>query len=127
MAKIRLYAGLGSTMPQIAAMVGKSEDTLRRNPEIVAALEAGRAETLTKVAGKLVQQALSGNITAAIFYLKTQGGWKETDRHEHGGFDGAPIAVAVKSDMDLSKLSVEELRSLESIMQKAASDGAAPA
>lgn len=93
MAKIKLYAGLGSTQEQIAAILGKSVDTLKRNPEICEALAAGKAETITKVAGKLVQQALKGNMTAAIFYLKTQAGWKEREVHEHVGADGGPIAI----------------------------------
>ena len=65
-AKIRLYSGLGSTLDQVAALVGKSPDTLQRNPVIREVLAAGRAETITRVAGKLVEQALKGNMTAAI-------------------------------------------------------------
>ena len=33
--------------------------------------------TITKVANALLEQALSGNTTAMIFYLKTQAGWSE--------------------------------------------------
>ena len=33
---------------------------------------------IAKVAGSLVKKALNGDTTSAIFYLKTQAGWKET-------------------------------------------------
>lgn len=77
--RIRLYAGLGMTQEQIAVLIGKCVDTLAkacRNE-----LDMGKAETLAKVAGTLVQKALNGDTTSAIFYLKTQGGWKETTLH----------------------------------------------
>jgi len=84
-AKIRLYAGLGSTQEHIATMIGKCVDTLFKNDRAREAMDVGRAETLAKVAGTLVKKALSGDTTSAIFYLKTQGGWKETTVNEHSG------------------------------------------
>lgn len=35
-----------------------------------------------RVAGTLIQQALDGNTTTCIFFLKCQAGWKETTRSE---------------------------------------------
>lgn len=84
-AKVRLYAGLGSTQENIATLLGKSVDTLTRNERTADALAAGKAETIAKVAGSLVRKALSGDTTSAIFYLKTQAGWKETSVNEHVG------------------------------------------
>ena len=43
------------------------------------------------MAKNLIVQANSGNTAAAIFYLKTQAGWKETTRQELTGADGGPI------------------------------------
>ena len=37
-----------------------------------------KAETIAKVAGTLVNKALKGDTASAIFYLKTQAGWRET-------------------------------------------------
>lgn len=34
------------------------------------------------MAKSLIQQAQEGNLTAQIFYLKTQGGWKEGNQLE---------------------------------------------
>lgn len=47
-------------------------------------------------------------------------GKRPADKMELTGKDGGPVAI--KSETDLSKLSVEELRQLEGILQKAASD-----
>jgi hypothetical protein len=90
-AKIKLYAGLGSTQEDIARLIGKASSTFRENEAAKSAFEEGKAEVKAKVAGKLVGDALAGNTTAQIFYLKTQCGWKETWRQEHTGADGGPI------------------------------------
>ena len=92
-AKVRLYAGLGATQEMIGSMIGKSVDTLSRNEKTKEAMAIGKAETVAKVAGALVRKALAGDSTCAIFYLKTQGGWKETSRTEHTGADGSAIEV----------------------------------
>lgn len=98
-AKIKLYAGLGSTQQQIASMIGISVDTLQRCAETHKAWELGQAETIARVAGTLVKKALAGDTASAIFYLKTQAGWRETVRNEHTGADGGPIQhEQVKSD-----------------------------
>lgn len=38
-----------------------------------------------KVAGTLYNQAINGNTTAAIFWLKTRAGWSERQAHSHSG------------------------------------------
>ena len=110
-AKIRLYSGLGSTQEQIAAMIGKSVPTLVKNDDVRKALDEGRAETIAKVAGSLVKKALNGDTASAIFYLKTQAGWKETSVVEHAG--------KVKHGYDLDSLSTERLDELERILADA--------
>lgn len=93
LAKIRLYAGLGATHDNIGALMGRSADTLNKHPEVREALAAGKAEVIAKIAGQLVKKALDGNLTAQIFYLKTQAGWKETNVQEHVGRDGDAIRI----------------------------------
>lgn len=57
-------------------------------------LDNGLHEAVAKVAGSLFKNALDGNITAQIFYLKTRGGWRETPTAlELSGKDGTPIAT----------------------------------
>jgi hypothetical protein len=96
--RIRMYAGLGITQEQIGTLIGKSVDTLRTYCK--QDLDAGAAEAKAKVGGAIVKAALGGNMTAAIFYAKTQMGWKETVVNEHTGKDGEAIALRVKTDAD---------------------------
>ena len=66
---------------QMADYFGMSETTLReveaRQPEVSDAYKRGKAKAIGNVAKNLISQAQTGNMTAAIFYLKTQAGWKE--------------------------------------------------
>jgi hypothetical protein len=41
-----------------------------------------------------VQKALSGDTASAIFFLKTQARWRETERHEITGADGGPLELS---------------------------------
>ncbi len=56
-------------------------------------IEHGRLKANFKVANALYKNATDGgNVTAQIWWLKTQGGWRETPQtHEHTGKNGAPI------------------------------------
>lgn len=57
-------------------------------------LDDGTASANAMVAQALFKKA-TGNtpqaVTAAIFWLKTRAGWKETQVNEHTGKDGAPL------------------------------------
>lgn len=80
---------------QIADYLGISKPTfyeiMKRQPEVSERYKRGKAKAIGTVAKNLIIQANSGNTTAAIFYLKTQAGWKETTRQELTGADGGPI------------------------------------
>lgn len=56
-----------------------------RQPEVFEQYKKGRAKAIGNIAKSLISQAQAGNTTAAIFYLKTQAGWKETQGVEHSG------------------------------------------
>lgn len=66
---------------QLADYFGIGETTLReiehRQPEVSEAYQKGRGKAIAGVASNLINQARNGNVSAAIFYLKTQAGWKE--------------------------------------------------
>jgi len=66
---------------QMADYFSISETTLReiesRQPEVSDAYKKGKAKAIGNVASNLITQAQTGNVAAAIFYLKTQAGWKE--------------------------------------------------
>jgi hypothetical protein len=98
-AQVRKLAAV-LTMEQIADFLGISDNTLRarmnEDPRVFEAYKKGKGEALAGVATNLIQQAREGNTTAAIFYLKTQGGWREKQELEISGPGGAPIASEIK-------------------------------
>lgn len=56
-----------------------------------------------------------GGITAAIFWMKTRGGWSEKIKHVGGDKGDEPVKVQHSTGIDLSKLSTEQLLQLEQI------------
>ncbi len=87
--EIRKLAGLGFNQEQIAIVIGRSVDWMAKYCR--EDLDVGLNETRAKVGNAIVHAAIEGNMTAAIFYAKTQMGWKETSVTEHTGKDGKPI------------------------------------
>jgi len=81
------------TYEQLADLFGIAQrtfDNIRdRQPEVNAAYKRGRAEIIGKVAESLVQDALDGDTTSRIFFLKTQAGWRETAKIDHTSSDGS--------------------------------------
>lgn len=82
---------------QMADYFNIGENTLRsveeRQPEVFEAYKRGKSKAIAGVASNLLSQARNGNMSAAMFYLKTQGGWRETSRHELTGEDGGPVEI----------------------------------
>lgn len=79
---------------QIADYLGVSRSTFRaicdRDEEVLERYKRGKAKAIAHVANGLLQKARSGDTTSAIFYLKTQAGWREKSEVEHSGrVDGA--------------------------------------
>jgi len=77
-------AGLGLNMKQIASVIGVCKKTIERRmhdqPELVVAIEKGRAEALAMVSKTAYQMATSGKSpVSTFFWLKCKGGWSETD------------------------------------------------
>lgn len=71
---------------QTADYMGVSETTFReiegRQEEVCDAYKRGKAKAINRMGQSLVMQAEDGNTSAAIFYLKTQAGWRETDNEQ---------------------------------------------
>jgi len=80
---------------QIADYFGISRrvfyDIMERDEEVSAQYKKGKARAVGFVAQNLIQKARSGDLGAQIFYLKTQAGWKETQRLEGAGNDGEHV------------------------------------
>jgi len=66
---------------QIADYFGIARNTFiaicERQPEVFEQYKKGKARAIGTVAKGLIKQAMDGNTSAAMFYLKTQAGWSE--------------------------------------------------
>jgi hypothetical protein len=72
------------TSEQIADFFGIARRTfyslMERDEDIAARYKKGRARAIGAIAQTLITKAHSGDTIAMLFYLKTQGGWREADR-----------------------------------------------
>ncbi len=91
--QVESMAGYGVPHEGIACMIrdGIDEKTLRKR--FRRELDVGKAKAHSKIGQTLFQQAMNGNIAAAIWFSKAQMGWKETGRQELTGADGKPLAA----------------------------------
>ncbi len=99
LAKVESLAANGLTQEQIAAALGISESTLtkrkKENTDFTDAIKRGKAKGIALVTNKLMESIKGGNMTAMIFFLKTQAGWKETNVQEHTGANGTALQPPV--------------------------------
>jgi hypothetical protein len=112
-------AGHGLTLDQIADCLNIGERTLRQrfseSEEVAAAYKRGKAVAINAVAKTVYQKAVAGEGAFPFFYLKTQAGWRETNRMEVTGADGGPIEARVDGPTaaDWLDTEVNRLRSRE--------------
>ena len=98
-------AAYGIPEAEIARVLGVSKPTLRKH--CCTELDTGATRVNSKVAdflfygicggtGKPALKDERARVTAAIFWMKTRGGWSETSTHKHTGTaNGDPIEVEV--------------------------------
>jgi hypothetical protein len=100
---------------QIADFLGFGRTTffalLNRDEDLAERYKRGKARAIGAVAQSLVTKARAGNVTAMIFFLKTQGGWRETVEVAQPKDEG--------STLDLSELSDETLQELLDVVERA--------
>ena len=96
-AEVETLAAVLTTV-QIADYFGIGRTTffamLERDEEIAERYKRGKARAIGAVAQSLIAKARGGDTASMIFYLKTQGGWRETAALEHSGPGGGPVVVA---------------------------------
>lgn len=78
--RIKAMRGCGLTVEEIASIHNISKTTLYKL--CADELDQGKASGKLLVANKLMDAIKKGNVTAMIFYLKTQGEWREVQRIE---------------------------------------------
>lgn len=88
------------TQEQIADYFGIGKTTwfamLDRDPDLSERYKRGKAKAIGAVAQGLIQQARNGDKVAAMFYLKTQAGWRETNHVDHTSSDGSMTPTAIE-------------------------------
>jgi hypothetical protein len=104
---VEQHAAVGTLHKQIAKLLGLSLNTLKKHYR--EELDLGLARANAVVASTLFAQAKAGNITAAIFWMKTRGGWRETAKLEHAGAPGEPIEIRQLDATRLSDAALAEL------------------
>lgn len=81
------------SLAQVADYFGIALNTFHaaceRQPEVLERYKKGQTKAIGSVAQSLLTQAREGNLTAAIFYLKTRAGWRETQVVDNVSSDGS--------------------------------------
>ncbi|MDG3394282.1 hypothetical protein P5E67_00690 [Vibrio parahaemolyticus] len=74
--EVEKLAACGLSQRQLASALGVSYETLRKRKrdmkEFEDAIERGRAKSIHRVANKLYEAAMAGNVTSIIYFLKTR-------------------------------------------------------
>ncbi len=88
--RVAVLVACGNPRGQVAASLGIDTKTLRK----CFAREIREAKKVAsgRMAAKLYEAGMAGNIVAQIFWLKTQAGWRETAGLELSGPDGKPLS-----------------------------------
>ena len=86
--RVEQSSGLGLPHDQICALIGISDETLRKYYK--AELGIGKAKASAQIAKTLFNKAQGGDTTAMIWWTKAQMRWAETQRHENSGPEGGP-------------------------------------
>jgi transposase len=98
------WAQDGLTESQMAERIGVAMSTFSlwktKYPEFSVALKTSKDEADSKVVESLYHQALKGNVTAQIFWLKNRQPAKWRDRQEVETTQVTDIALAVKRIVD---------------------------
>jgi hypothetical protein len=116
--QVSVMAGIGLTHDQIADVMGISDETLRKYYS--KELKISASVMTAQVANNLYSIATSkgqGSVSAAIFWMKTRGGWREKDRIEVTGKDGEPIQIQ-SVPINTDEMDEDELAVLDSILSR---------
>jgi hypothetical protein len=91
---VKSLSAMGTRYVDIALKLEINTDTLTKYYS--RELELGRVDANAKVAQGLFNQAVNGNTSAGIFWMKTRAGWKETNALELSGANGGAITIISK-------------------------------
>lgn len=121
--QVLAFSGMGLTHLQISKLLGISLPTLYKNYR--EELDTAEARMNFNVANNLYNIATDpthkSGAQAAMFWMKTRARWRETNRLEHTGADGQPIATTNNTmrTIDASVLDAEQRQTLRQLMEAA--------
>lgn len=101
-ARVESLAAAGIRNEDIALYLGITRPTL--NKYYKEELKIGNIKANAAVAQTLYRQAIEGNTTAAIFWLKTRAGWRETQKLEMS----ADVKTELSGKITLADLMLED-------------------
>ncbi len=81
----------GLTQIQIAEVFRDGIDVKTLRKHFRKELDIAKAKAIANLGASCYKRAMAGDNASTFFYLKTQGGWKETSAVEHSGKDGGVI------------------------------------
>lgn len=88
---IELMCVAGVSREQIAEVMKVDVKTLSKHCNDI--LITARPRANSKIAGALYQNAIKGNVTAQIFWLKTRAGWRETDHTQEAATASTTVII----------------------------------
>ena len=98
--QVSQLAAVGTPQDQICRMIinpetNKGIGLATLNQYFREELDLGSAKSTAAVVGALYNQAINGNVTAQIFWMKTRGKWRESAQAiEITGENGGPLVAA---------------------------------
>lgn len=79
--EVKILSGRGLTQRQIFHYYGISRDcwydTIKTSPQLLRAVRMGKAKSISFASGKLMDKVKEGNLSAIMFFLRTQAGFCE--------------------------------------------------
>ena len=118
-AQVFALVSFGVTQEAIGGFLGISDDTLRK--KYAGELARASVDRNAVVAGFLFRSASGSTIPegashsdclkAAMFWLKTRAGWRETSVTEHTGKDGGAIKTEDVTGIDLLRAHIAAITS----------------
>ena len=113
------------TLQEIANYFGFSIDTFKRlksrDEDVMHIYKKAKIQAKAMVGGSLMKKALAGDTTAAIFYMKTQGGWSSKGSSEEkikiplGNRSALEISNNILIALEKGEISVFEAQQLTSL------------
>lgn len=111
---VSMMSAFGLRQYEIAQLMGMKNDTLVKHYSHE--LDTGLNKAIVSVASKVYKTAVSDKnnaLNAAMFFLKTRGGWRENNTIELTGPNGGPIQT---QSIDIDVLDIDQQEQLEAML-----------